>query len=442
MDWLGRVREPLLARGERLRNRPFLDAAMAAAALVACADGSVSFAKRHALDEIVDRVDALRAFDVHGAVDMFDSLFAELREGSAQTRVSMHRAISAFAGDDQSADLLLRIACAIGRADGAVSASARIEIERIAAALGLSAPDLGGVVTKNGVVTKHGVVTTNGAVRGPSVIVLGNEKGGTGKSTTAMHLIVALLRRGLRVGSIDLDGRQGTLSRYIANREAYARRCGARVPMPSHRRIEEVEARDREEARAKEAARLTAAHEDLADNQVIVIDTPGSHSHLSRLGHARADVLITPVNDSFLDVDVLADVDRDRREVLAPSAYSRMICEHNDQRASGGRPVIDWIVLRNRMAHIDARNSRDMATLLEGLSRRMGFRIEPGFSERVVFREMFYRGLTLLDLPETRADGTAVASRRHARREVAELLGALRIAELQSAPNRVPARAV
>ena len=435
MDWLGRVREPLLARGERLRNRPFLDAAMAAAALVACADGSVSFAKRHALDEIVDRVAALRAFDVHCAVDVFDSLFAELREGSEQARAAMHRSISAFAGEPESADLLLRIACAIGRADGAVSVQARAEIEYIAAALCLSAPDLGVTAVQNGTTAK------NGAVRGPSVIVLGNQKGGTGKSTTAMHLIVALLRRGLRVGSIDLDGRQGTLSRYIANREAHARRRGAKLPMPSHRRLEEAEARDREEAHALDATRLTAAQEDLADRQVIVIDTPGSHSHLSRLGHARADVLITPVNDSFLDVDVLADVDRDRREVVAPSTYSRMIWEQNDLRATNGLPVIDWIVLRNRLAHIDARNTRDMATLLEGLSKRMGFRIEPGFSERVVFRELFYRGLTLLDLPES-ASGPAGASRRHARREVADLLGALRIAELQSASGRVPARAV
>jgi chromosome partitioning protein len=56
----------------------------------------------------------------------------------------------------------------------------------------------------------------------PYVIVVGNEKGGSGKSTAAMHLIVALAKLDFKLGSIDLDARQSSLSRYIANRREHA----------------------------------------------------------------------------------------------------------------------------------------------------------------------------------------------------------------------------
>ena len=144
---------------------------------------------------------------------------------------------------------------------------------------------------------------------------------------------------------------------------------------------------------------------------------------------ARADILVTPLNDSFLDIDVLARIDRDRHEVLEPSPYSRMVREENERRAADGRAPIDWIVMRNRLAHIDARNTREMARLLELLSKRLHFRLEPGFSERVVFRELFYHGLTLLDVPEDPKDARANASRGRAQAELGELVKALGIAE-------------
>jgi chromosome partitioning protein len=254
------------------------------------------------------------------------------------------------------------------------------------------------------------------------VIVLGNAKGGSGKSTIAMHLMVALAKGGLSVGSIDLDGTQGTLSRYVENRRAYGERSGAPLDLPEHRRILPSDAAVRSAAEREDAAQLKSALRDLADKDVVVIDTPGSDGFLSRLGHGCADTLITPMNDSFLDLDVLARVDGEGRKIAELSAYSRMIVEHAEARARAGRPPLDWVVMRNRLSHIDARNKRDVGRLLEQLAERAQFRLASGFGERVIFRELFLKGLSLLDLRDEGAAVGLTMSHLAARQEMRALL--------------------
>jgi chromosome partitioning protein len=257
----------------------------------------------------------------------------------------------------------------------------------------------------------------------PYVIVIGNEKGGTGKSTTAMHLIVALAKLDFKLGSIDVDARQSSLSRYIANRREYAEESGDALEMPLHRGVLRSECEMRSDAEAEERARLRGAFADLANCDFVVVDTPGSDAFLSRLAHEHADTLITPINDSFLDIDVLAQVDRRRREVLAPSRYSQMVWEQNNRRVLSGQPPIDWVVMRNRLSHIEARNKREIAALLTQLARRIGFRLAPGFGERVVYRELFLKGLTILDLPEAEGSGlTPNPSHAASRNEIHALL--------------------
>src|SRR5690606_4480052 len=164
--------------------------------------------------------------------------------------------------------------------------------------------------------------------------------------------VVALLRQGFRVGVIDLDARQGTLSRYVENRTAFAHDTGLPLPLPELRRVARSDKPSRDLAESEERARLDAALTELAGSDFVVIDTPGSDSHLSRLGHQHADVLITPLNDSFIDLDLLARIDPEGRRILGPSVYSQMVWEQRQQRArAGGRPV-DWIVMRNRLAHL------------------------------------------------------------------------------------------
>ena len=262
--------------------------------------------------------------------------------------------------------------------------------------------------------------------RRPQIIVLGNEKGGSGKSTTAMHLIVALLRADASVGSIDLDARQGTLTRYVENRRATA----GELPLPLWRHIPIDASRldSATAATAEERARLTQTLTELADCDFIVIDTPGSDTGLSRIGHAQADILITPLNDSFLDLDLLARLDGQGKHIKGPSIYAEAVWEQRKRRALADGGSIDWIVMRNRLSSLDARNKRDIGRLLEQLSKRIGFRLAPGFSERVIFRELFPRGLTLLDLNTGKGGPALNMSHVAARQEVRALLQAVGIA--------------
>ena len=259
------------------------------------------------------------------------------------------------------------------------------------------------------------------------VIVLGNEKGGSGKSTCAMHLIVGLLRDGYRVGAIDLDARQATLTGYIEARQAFAKRRNINLPMPRHLAVTRSEQDSRAAADADETERFAAAIGALVrDCDIVVIDCPGSDTFLSRLGHAHADTLVTPINDSFLDFAMLAKVDPDKHEVVHPSIYSEMVWESRKRRFSRDRGRIDWIVMRNRLGASEARNKRDVGATLEALSRRIGFRTVKGFGERVIFRELYLQGLTLMDVREAGLGIQMAMSHVAARSEVRSLIGAIR----------------
>ena len=263
--------------------------------------------------------------------------------------------------------------------------------------------------------------TANSRSGAGTVVVLGNEKGGTGKSTTAMHLIVALLRDGNSVASVDLDGHQGTLTRYIENRRNFAGSEGLRLHLPEHHRVAGGAAERPTESSQADALidRLAAAHD------YVVLDCPGTDNALARHAISRADILITPVNDSFIDLDLLARIGGTPPRVLGPSVYSQTVWEGRQRRAmNGGRPI-DWIVLRNRLSPLDSRNKKSVGLTLEELARRIGCRCLDGFHERVIFRQLFLQGLTVLDLREEGAGVALNMSHVAARQEIRRLADAV-----------------
>jgi chromosome partitioning protein len=275
------------------------------------------------------------------------------------------------------------------------------------------------------------------------VVVLGNEKGGSGKSTTALHIAVALLKAGQRVATVDLDSRQQSFTHYVENRRAWAERARVKLEVPTHYCVKRANGGSVEANEAQEFANFSNAISAIEySHDVVVIDTPGSDTYLMRLAHSMADTLVTPLNDSFVDFDVLATLDPTNFAVTGESHYAEMVREARRQRRLVDGRVTDWIVVRNRLSTLGSRNKRLVGEGINELSKRMGFRSVEGFAERVVYREFFPRGLTAFDDLDEATLGTRPSlSHLTAREEVIALLNALHLPLSENGKRRAAARA-
>ena len=258
---------------------------------------------------------------------------------------------------------------------------------------------------------------------GPHRIVFANEKGGTGKSTTAVHVAVALAYQGAKVAAIDLDSRQRTLHRYLENRAETQRRRSVQLPGPEFAvfQDETIEALDQLSDEMGEGC------------DFLLFDTPGRDDPFARHVATRADTLVTPLNDSFVDFDLIGQVDAETFKVRKLSFYAELIWEARKKRAMAAiaaekqgiaRREMDWVVVRNRSGHVEMRNMRRLDQALTELSKRVGFRVAQGLSERVIYRELFPSGLTLLDKGQLGELGT---SHLVARQELRQLVAGLNL---------------
>jgi chromosome partitioning protein len=251
-------------------------------------------------------------------------------------------------------------------------------------------------------------------------IVLANEKGGTGKSTTAVHIAVALSYLGARVKMIDLDPRQRTSFRYIENRTVTMERRGLTLPTPA---CEVFKGRS-------EQALMLVIEKLEKDADFLIIDNPGRDDPFARFAVENADTLVTPLNDSFVDFDLIGQVDGETFKVKKLSFFAELIWEARMKRSratiEAKRPEMDWVVVRNRTGHVEARNQGRIEKALIEMSKRVGFRVAHGLSERVIYRELFPSGLTLLDKGHLGELGT---SHLIARQELRSLLKALNLPE-------------
>ena len=269
------------------------------------------------------------------------------------------------------------------------------------------------------------------------VIVVGNEKGGAGKSTVAIHLATGLLHAGKRVAHVDLDLRQQSMARFVSNRAAWAEANGVQVPMPEPSALDGEGVRlaaQPPEAVLEAFEAAFAAARTAAD--VVVIDTPGADTPASRAAHAKADLLITPLNDSFVDFDMLGHVDPVTLELTSPSLYAESVWEARKAKMMGERRAMDWLVLRNRLATTEARNRKRLDERIEALSKKVGFRIGPGLRDRVIYRELFPFGLTIADLSaEVRPVAVSLAHVA-ARQELRAMMAAAGLDEAAAKPAR------
>jgi chromosome partitioning protein len=261
----------------------------------------------------------------------------------------------------------------------------------------------------------------------PYIIVLGNEKGGSGKTTTAMHLIFSLIHKGYKVSCMDLDIRQLSLKRYLENRDHYRNKnveFSKKYPMPNFINPDE------ERMKSQDSGEIVSYFMELfadLNSDFIVIDTPGSNSLISTVAHSFADLIVTPINDSFIDMDLLATIVGDDLRAMKPNIYSAMVWEQKVVHFKRHKRRAEWVVIRNRLSNLDSNNRRNVDKILNHLSKNLAFRICCGFSERIIYRELFPYGLTLLDIFDNQSLIKITASHIAARQELRNFINDLRI---------------
>jgi chromosome partitioning protein len=261
------------------------------------------------------------------------------------------------------------------------------------------------------------------------VIVVGNEKGGSGKSTTAFHLAIYLLYRGHKVASIDVDSRQQTLTHYVRNRRDWARQRGLSLPHTTHFHLPLARGDSHKENNRLEFDLFRQAIAEVEQSaDFIVIDTPGFDTNLTRLAHSLADTLITPVNDSLIDLNVMAHIDPVSGEPRELSHYARLVQRARSERLSIDGRTIDWVLVRNRISMLSSRNMRQVQVTLERIATRLGCRVADGIAERVIFRSLFSTGMTVFDpLDDELLGGMPTMSHTAARQEYRALVQALNL---------------
>ena len=267
------------------------------------------------------------------------------------------------------------------------------------------------------------------ARRGVHVIAVGNEKGGSGKSTTAFHLAIHLLYEGFKVASIDVDSRQQTLTHYVRNRREWARGHGLRIPHTTHFHLPLSRGDSiRENHRAEFDLFRQAIAEVEHDADFLVIDTPGFDTNLTRLAHCMADTLLTPVNDSLIDLNVLARIDPSGEGPVEASHYSRLVQRARAERLNMDGKTIDWVLVRNRISMLASRNAKQVHATMERIAERFGCRVADGIAERMIFRSLFATGMTVFDpLDGDLMGGPSTVSHITARNEYRDLVAAMHL---------------
>jgi chromosome partitioning protein len=246
------------------------------------------------------------------------------------------------------------------------------------------------------------------------VITFANEKGGVGKSTIAFHCCIALCNAGYRVAVVDLDHRQQSMARAPENREGTGRRLKIELPSPKHTVLTQQSGA----ALSQEIARIGW------DADFVLIDVAGHDSPVGRHAIAMADTLVTPVNSSFVDIDLLGQFDPITMQLKRYGSFARLVQELREVRDHRGKPPVDWVVVQNRLRRLGSHNEQRVGEALTDLSTKAGFRLVHGLGERVAYRELFLLGLTVFDLKHIPEFARAQPA---AKTEIGELITELRL---------------
>ena len=137
------ARKALAEELEKFRNRNFLEATMAASALVALSDGDVNLTELNVIDQALEAIQELKIYDPHDAVDLYRDYMHDLRTDPAKARIKILEEVGKIAGDPHAARLLVRVCVAIGKSDDNFSEKEKAVIVDLCDALRLDTAEIG-----------------------------------------------------------------------------------------------------------------------------------------------------------------------------------------------------------------------------------------------------------------------------------------------------------
>lgn len=202
------------------------------------------------------------------------------------------------------------------------------------------------------------------------IIVVSSMKGGTGKSTLAFHLAVEAYLNNIDIVTYDMDFPQFSFSAYLKNRKNNP----SLKSWDQHFQISDF-----------------SSIPDFPSDKLVIIDTPGKYDPFLMPIHKKADLIITPINDSFIDINTIMKIEHERWASFGH--YYEFV--YNSQNYNEN---LKWIVVRNRSSSIASNHSKEIRSKLEDLSKRINFTLINGPKERNIYRELFNKGATVLDL--------------------------------------------
>ncbi len=125
------------------QNRPFLEAAMAACAMVSASEGEVSFADRIRVDQIMETLTQLKVFNPQEGVDLFNHYTALILASPKKGREAALATIKSVTSDIETAELLIDLCLAVSLSDGVTSLIEHIEIVSLCGLIGVDPEKIG-----------------------------------------------------------------------------------------------------------------------------------------------------------------------------------------------------------------------------------------------------------------------------------------------------------
>ena len=130
-------------RSEKEQNRPFLQASMAACAMVSASEGEVSFADRIRVDQIMETLSQLKAYDPHEGVNLFNHYTGLILASPQAGRETALSTVKKVSSDPETAELLIDLCLAVSLSDGVTSLVEHIEIVSLCGLIGVDPDQIG-----------------------------------------------------------------------------------------------------------------------------------------------------------------------------------------------------------------------------------------------------------------------------------------------------------